>query len=112
MSLSFEELFKIALGVAPGIDYLHRGCEMQILHFDIQPHNILLDEHFSPKLSDFGLAKLCPTENNTVSRTAARGKLGYMVPSYITKTLEESRIKRTYIALECCLWKSLVKGKM
>ncbi|KAL3499692.1 hypothetical protein ACH5RR_038785 [Cinchona calisaya] len=87
ISLSCEELFKIALGVARGIDYLHRGCEMQILHFDIKPHNILLDEHFSPKLSDFGLAKLCPTENNTVSMTAARGTLGYMAPELYYKNI-------------------------
>ncbi|KAL3499688.1 hypothetical protein ACH5RR_038781 [Cinchona calisaya] len=87
MSLSCEELFKIALGVACGIDYLHRGCEMQILHFDIKPHNILLDEHFSPKLSDFGLAKLCPAENNTVSMTAARGTFGYMAPELYYKNI-------------------------
>ncbi|KAL3499699.1 hypothetical protein ACH5RR_038792 [Cinchona calisaya] len=87
MSLSCEELFKIALEVARGIDYLHRGCEMQILHFDIKPHNILLDEHFSPKISDFGLAKLCPTENNTVTMTAARGTLGYMAPELYYKNI-------------------------
>ncbi|KAL3499705.1 hypothetical protein ACH5RR_038798 [Cinchona calisaya] len=63
ISLSCEELFKIALGVARGIDSLHRDCEMQILHFYI---SILLDEHFTPKPLDFGLAKLCPTENNSV----------------------------------------------
>ncbi|CDP17834.1 unnamed protein product [Coffea canephora] len=62
-SLSCEKLFDIALGIAEGIDYLHSSCEMQILHFDINPHNILLDDHFAPKLSDFGLAKLYPTEN-------------------------------------------------
>jgi len=44
--------------VARGIAYLHHGCQMQILHFDIKPHNILLDESFIPKLSDFGLAQL------------------------------------------------------
>lgn len=86
-SLSCEKLFEIALGVARGIDYLHRGCEMQILHFDIKPHNILLDEHFSPKLSDFGLAKLYPTENSIVSLTAARGTLGYMAPELYYKNI-------------------------
>nr|CAD1838237.1 unnamed protein product [Ananas comosus var. bracteatus] len=53
---SWDKLNEIALGVARGIDYLHRGCDMQILHFDIKPHNILLDRHFNPKVSDFGLA--------------------------------------------------------
>lgn len=42
-SLSWDRLNEIALGIARGINYLHKGCEMQILHFDIKPHNILLD---------------------------------------------------------------------
>uniref|UniRef100_A0A6N2K7D5 non-specific serine/threonine protein kinase n=1 Tax=Salix viminalis TaxID=40686 RepID=A0A6N2K7D5_SALVM len=56
--LSNEKLYEISLGVARGIKYLHQGCDMQILHFDIKPHNILLDGKYIPKISDFGLAKL------------------------------------------------------
>ncbi|GFY81848.1 protein kinase superfamily protein [Actinidia rufa] len=78
--LSCEQMYEISLGVARGIEYLHRGCDMQILHFDIKPHNILLDEDFTPKVSDFGLAKLYPTEDSIVSLTAARGTMGYMAP--------------------------------
>ncbi|WKA06464.1 hypothetical protein VitviT2T_024361 [Vitis vinifera] len=76
--LSWDRLYKIALGVAHGIKYLHQGCDMQILHFDIKPHNILLDEDFTPKVSDFGLAKLYSTNESVVSLTAARGTLGYI----------------------------------
>lgn len=79
-SLSCEKLYAISLGVARGIEYLHNGCNMKILHFDIKPHNILLDENFNPKVSDFGLARLCPTDNSIVSLTAARGTIGYMAP--------------------------------
>ncbi|GLT80352.1 hypothetical protein SLA2020_517950 [Shorea laevis] len=86
-SLGWESLYKIALGVARGIEYLHQGCDMQILHFDIKPHNILLDENFIPKISDFGLAKLYSTENNIVSLTAARGTLGYMAPELFYKNI-------------------------
>ncbi|GLT63272.1 hypothetical protein SLA2020_358470 [Shorea laevis] len=86
-TLGWENLYKISLGVARGIEYLHRGCDMQILHFDIKPHNILLDENFTPKISDFGLAKLCPVEGNTVSLTAARGTLGYMAPELFYKNI-------------------------
>jgi serine/threonine protein kinase len=79
-SLGCKKLHAISLGVARGIEYLHNGCNMKILHFDIKPHNILLDENFNPKVSDFGLARLCPTGNSIVSLTAARGTIGYMAP--------------------------------
>ncbi|KAL3652433.1 hypothetical protein CASFOL_002114 [Castilleja foliolosa] len=86
-ALRYGKMFKIALGVARGIDYLHRGCDMQILHFDIKPHNILLDEKFNPKISDFGLAKLYPTDGSIVNITAARGTMGYMAPEMFYKNI-------------------------
>ncbi|XP_022875014.1 rust resistance kinase Lr10-like [Olea europaea var. sylvestris] len=85
--LSYGKIFEIALGVAKGIDYLHRGCDMQILHFDIKPHNILLDHNFIPKISDFGLAKLYPADENMVSLTAARGTMGYMAPEMFYRNI-------------------------
>ncbi|KAB2611862.1 receptor-like protein kinase [Pyrus ussuriensis x Pyrus communis] len=56
--LGWETLDQISLGIARGLEYLHRGCNTRILHFDIKPHNILLNEKFTPKISDFGLACL------------------------------------------------------
>ncbi|CAL2240007.1 unnamed protein product [Prunus armeniaca] len=85
--LSYKKMYDISLGVARGIEYLHQGCDMQILHFDIKPHNILLDENFVPKISDFGLAKLYPTVNSIVSLTAARGTMGYMAPELFYKNI-------------------------
>ncbi|ONI21459.1 hypothetical protein PRUPE_2G067100 [Prunus persica] len=87
ISLNCEKMFEIALGVARGIEYLHRGCEMQILHFDIKPHNILLDDNFLPKVSDFGLARLCPLDNSIVSLMAARETLGYIAPELFYKNI-------------------------
>ncbi|KDP42826.1 hypothetical protein JCGZ_23768 [Jatropha curcas] len=87
VSLCWEKLYQISQGVARGIEYLHRGCEMQILHFDIKPHNILLDENFTPKISDFGLAKLYPTKGSIASLTAARGTIGYMAPELFYKNI-------------------------
>ncbi|XP_034710492.1 rust resistance kinase Lr10-like [Vitis riparia] len=85
--LSWDRLYKIALGVGRGIEYLHQGCDIQILHFDIKPHNILLDEDFTPKVSDFGLAKLYSTNESVVSLTAARGTLGYIAPELFYKNV-------------------------
>lgn len=79
-SLSWEQLYQIAIGIARGLDYLHRGCGTRILHFDIKPHNILLDENFCPKISDFGLAKLCPRKESIISISDARGTVGYLSP--------------------------------
>ncbi|XP_077226811.1 rust resistance kinase Lr10-like [Tasmannia lanceolata] len=79
-SLNWEKMHEIALGIARGIEYLHRGCEMRILHFDIKPHNILLDDNFVPKVSDFGLAKLYPADESIVSTTFFRGTIGYIAP--------------------------------
>ncbi|KAG6759600.1 hypothetical protein POTOM_036084 [Populus tomentosa] len=78
--LGWETLYQIAVGIARGLEYLHRGCNTRILHFDIKPHNILLDENFCPKISDFGLAKICPSKESTVSMLGARGTAGYIAP--------------------------------
>ncbi|XWS10580.1 hypothetical protein CRYUN_Cryun38cG0008500 [Craigia yunnanensis] len=80
-------MFNIVIGVARGIDYLHQGCDMQILHFDIKPHNILLDENFNQKVSDFGLAKLYSVEDSIVSLTATRGTIGYIAPELVYKNI-------------------------
>ncbi|KAL8534693.1 hypothetical protein ACS0TY_010646 [Phlomoides rotata] len=85
-SLGWEKLLEIALGIAKGIEYLHQGCDQQILHFDIKPHNILLDENLIPKISDFGLAKLCSKEQSGVTMTAARGTMGYIAPEVLSRT--------------------------
>ncbi|KAG6499862.1 rust resistance kinase Lr10-like [Zingiber officinale] len=77
---NMEKLLNIAIGIARGIKYLHQGCEQRILHFDIKPHNILLDHQLNPKISDFGLAKLCSREISIVTMTAARGTMGYIAP--------------------------------
>ncbi|XWS48535.1 hypothetical protein CRYUN_Cryun13aG0086400 [Craigia yunnanensis] len=86
-TLSWQKMFEIALGVARGIEYFHTGCQIQILHFDIKPHNILLDENFIPKVSDFGLAKLYSVDDNIVSLTAARGTMGYIAPELFYKNI-------------------------
>ena len=86
-SLSYDKIYNIALGIARGIQYLHQGCDMQIIHFDIKPHNILLDENFNPKISDFGLAKLYRIDQSILTLTEARGTMGYMAPELLYKNI-------------------------
>ncbi|XP_016474334.1 rust resistance kinase Lr10-like isoform X1 [Nicotiana tabacum] len=85
--LSWPILYKIARGIARGLEYLHRGCTTRILHFDIKPHNILLDDDFCPKISDFGLAKLCMKKESVVSMLGARGTIGYIAPEIVCRNL-------------------------
>ncbi|KAK2458718.1 LEAF RUST 10 DISEASE-RESISTANCE LOCUS RECEPTOR-LIKE PROTEIN KINASE 2.5 [Trifolium repens] len=83
--LDCKTLYEIAIGVARGLEYLHRGCNTRILHFDIKPHNILLDDDFCPKISDFGLAKICPRKESIVSIFGARGTPGYIAPELFSR---------------------------
>lgn len=83
--LGFERMHEIAIGIAQGLDYLHGGCNTRILHFDIKPQNILLDEEFCPKVSDFGLSKLCARKESIVSMLGARGTIGYIAPEVFSR---------------------------
>ncbi|KAI8565024.1 hypothetical protein RHMOL_Rhmol03G0228700 [Rhododendron molle] len=83
--IGWKKLLEISMGIAKGIEYLHQGCDQQILHFDIKPHNILLDENLNPKITDFGLAKLCSKEQSVVSMTTARGTIGYIAPEVFSR---------------------------
>uniref|UniRef100_A0A0D9WJE6 Protein kinase domain-containing protein n=1 Tax=Leersia perrieri TaxID=77586 RepID=A0A0D9WJE6_9ORYZ len=92
-SLSWEKMFDIAVGIARGLAYLHRGCNTRIVHFDIKPHNILLDQDFCPKISDFGLAKLCKQKDSIISIDGARGTIGYIAPEVFSKQFGEASSK-------------------
>lgn len=83
--LTWETLYRIAVGLVKGLEYLHRGCKTRILHFDIKPHNILLDDNFCPKISDFGLAKLCPGKESAISMTGCKGTIGYIAPKVYSR---------------------------
>lgn len=83
--LDSNVLYQITAGIARGLEYLHRGCNTKIVHFDIKPQNILLDEDFCPKISDFGLAKLCKTKGSITSIIGARGTAGYIAPEVFSR---------------------------
>lgn len=72
---------QIAFGIARGLMYLHEECGIQIIHCDIKPQNILLDDCFTAKISDFGLAKLLMT-SQTQTTTSIKGTKGYAAPEW------------------------------
>ncbi|CAL0312295.1 unnamed protein product [Lupinus luteus] len=71
----------IALGIAKGLVYLHEECGTPIIHCDIKPQNVLIDEYFTPKISDFGLAKLLMLDQSK-THTMIRGTRGYVAPEW------------------------------
>ncbi|XP_027341731.1 G-type lectin S-receptor-like serine/threonine-protein kinase SD2-5 [Abrus precatorius] len=81
--LNWDTRYNIAIGTAKGLAYLHEECEVRIIHCDIKPQNVLLDDNFTAKVSDFGLAKLMSREQSHVF-TTLRGTRGYLAPEWIT----------------------------
>lgn len=82
-TLSWSMRLKVALDAARGLKYLHEDMDFQIIFRDLKTSNILLDENWNAKLSDFGLARQGPTEGLTHVSTAVVGTLGYAAPEYI-----------------------------
>ncbi|ESR52279.1 hypothetical protein CICLE_v10030742mg [Citrus x clementina] len=81
----WNQRVQIAFGIARGLMYLHEECSTQIIHCDIKPQNILLDDYFTPRISDFGLAKLLLAEQTQAARTGIRGTVGYFAPEWFRK---------------------------
>ncbi|CAF1859571.1 unnamed protein product [Brassica oleracea var. botrytis] len=90
LTLDVTTLYGIALGIARGLEYLHYGCKSRIVHFDIKPQNILLDGNLCPKVSDFGLAKLCEKRESIVSLIDTRGTIGYIAPEVFSKNVRRN----------------------
>ncbi|KAJ0669758.1 putative protein kinase RLK-Pelle-SD-2b family [Helianthus annuus] len=79
---------KIILDIAKGLAYLHEECRQKIIHLDIKPQNILLDDDFNAKVSDFGLAKLIDRNQSQVM-TTMRGTPGYLAPEWLSSVITE-----------------------
>ncbi|CAL4931627.1 unnamed protein product [Urochloa decumbens] len=82
--LEWRERFNIALGVAKGLAYLHHECLEWVIHCDVKPENILLDQNLEPKIADFGLAKLLNRGGSNQNVSRVRGTIGYIAPEWIS----------------------------
>lgn len=80
-SLTWKQRFEIIFGIARGLAYLHEQYHVTIVHRDIKSSNILIDNDFQPKLSDFGLVRLLPEDKTHIS-TKVAGTFGYVAPEY------------------------------
>jgi serine/threonine protein kinase len=81
--LDWDKRIRIIIGVAQGLAHLHHKCDPTIVHLDIKPGNILLDKDYTPKLADFGLAKILHGRDENVialASTSRPGTSGYMAP--------------------------------
>ncbi|KAK1611041.1 hypothetical protein QYE76_034714 [Lolium multiflorum] len=80
--LDWPQRFKIIQGVSYGLQYLHQQSGGPIIHLDLKPGNILLDENMLPKITDFGLSRLFD-QSNTIHTLSTHGTFGYMAPEHI-----------------------------
>nr|CAB3453197.1 unnamed protein product [Digitaria exilis] len=84
-ALNWETRLRIVLEAAQGLDYLHKGCIMPIVHRDLKTSNILLDNNLQAKIADFGLSKTYLSDTQThISTTNLAGTAGYINPEYQT----------------------------
>ncbi|KAF8377079.1 hypothetical protein HHK36_030452 [Tetracentron sinense] len=82
VEFGWGERYRVAVGVAEALDYLHNGSAQPVIHRDVKSSNILLSHDFEPQLSDFGLAIWASTSSSHITCTDVAGTFGYLAPEY------------------------------
>lgn len=82
LSFGWSERYRVAIGVAEALDYLHNREGQPVIHRDVKSSNILLSDDFEPQLSDFGLAKWASANSTHITCTDVAGTFGYLAPEY------------------------------
>ncbi|OWM71723.1 probable receptor-like protein kinase At5g20050 [Punica granatum] len=80
--LSWDLRYKIAIDIARALSYLHHDCRSRVLHLDVKPENILLDENYRGIVADFGLSRLMGKDESRIV-TTIRGTRGYLAPEWL-----------------------------
>nr|QAS62456.1 LRR receptor-like kinase family protein [Sedum alfredii] len=114
-NLDWETRYKIAIGSAQGLSYLHHDCVPAILHRDVKCNNILLDSKFEPYIADFGLAKLMHSPNYHHAMSRVAGSYGYIAPEYsYTMNITEKSDVYSYgvVLLEILSGRSAIESRV
>ncbi|KAF2548322.1 hypothetical protein F2Q70_00022276 [Brassica cretica] len=114
-SLDWETRYKIAIGTAQGLAYLHHDCVPAILHRDVKCNNILLNSKYEAILADFGLAKVMNSPNYHTAMSQVAGSYGYIAPEYgYTMNITQKSDVYSYgvVLLEILLGRSAVEPQI
>ncbi|OIS96757.1 PREDICTED: probable receptor-like serine/threonine-protein kinase At5g57670 [Nicotiana attenuata] len=107
-TMDWETRYKIALGTAKGLYYLHKSCPRRIIHRDIKASNVLLSEEYEPQISDFGLAKWLPSQWTHHSIVPIEGTFGHLAPEYFMHGVVDEKTDVFAFGVFCL---ELISGK-